>query len=358
MLRILALVGLSVLCALPARADETAMAAAVNRSLNQVILPAYQAFADHAARLQTAVNDLRTNPDATGVQAARAAFGETAVAFSAIEAYRFGPARKDSRFERLFFWPDHRSRGYRQVMRILRDKDPRAADASTLAAKSVAVQGLPALAVVLFGEDSNDLASGGQAFRRQYASAIADRIMTVSQELLDAWRGPFAVTLRTPGPDNPFVRSHGEAMQILLRSLREQLQVVEKFKFVRITGDGQRTPNPGAAPFPGTGYSLRTTAANLAAMSDLADAINLESLLPEAHAHLASEFAFYLKAARGAIRDAMGAGKDWPGIVSNPEALQRAAYAALPLQDATDLLAERLPAALGLVAGYNALDGD
>ncbi len=68
-----------------------------------------------------------------------------------------GPAREDNRFERLFFWPDRRGRGLRQVQGILAEEDETATDPATLYQKSVAVQGLLALDFVLSGEGNETL---------------------------------------------------------------------------------------------------------------------------------------------------------------------------------------------------------
>jgi len=127
---------------------------------------------------------------------------------------------------------------------------------------------------------------------------------------------------------------------------------------MRVAGGADRNSNAGAAPYPGTGFGLQTTRANLTAMANLFAAIDLKRVLPDAHGHLPSEISFYLGAAAKALEDARAAGINWPSILADKSAANRAAYAALPLLDSVELLADRIPTALGLVAGFNSLDGD
>lgn len=353
-----ALAAIFLMITTPARADETAMAAAVDRALEQMILPAYKSFASHGAGLKTAVDVLCETPSAPNLMEAKVAFGATAMAFARIEAFRFGPARRDNRFERIFYWPDHRGRGRRQVAGILSAKDVSAIDPITLKSKSVAVQGLPAMAVVLYGPGNAELLSDKQSFDCQYAAAIAVLLRDVGDAFYAEWRDAFAAQMRSPSQTNPFVRSHAEALQLLLKAAREQVQVVADFKIKRIVGAEGHRPNPRAAPLPGTDLALSMTVANLQAVADLTAALHLTKLLPEAHKALPSEADFYLNAGRTALVNAMKVGTSWPVILADVEAQKRAAYAAFPLPDFVDLYAERMPAALGLIAGFNSLDGD
>jgi len=356
---------LAVMLAPPARADEApppeALAASVAGAVEGMILPGYRAFEAAATAEAEALAALCKKPGATPLWRARRGFKRLAAAFSRIEPFRFGPARRDNRFERLFFWPDRRGRGFRQVTEIIRVQDESARASDSLADKSVAVQGLPALDYALFGRESEQLRTDAPAaaFRCAYAQALGGRIAAVAAALARDWAEGYGRLVEAPGPDNPVYRSHGEVMQALLRSAREQLQVAADFKLARVIGDADRPPQPATAPFPQAGVGLRTTDANIAAIQDLLAAMNLPALMGAESAGIPDELAFHLAGARTALRDAIDlAGDQWPAVLANAEARSRAGYAVLALGYAIEILGERLPQALGLVAGFNSLDGD
>ena len=81
-----------------------------------------------------------------------AAFGHLVQAWGGVAFLRFGPLVQGNRFERLSFWPDPRGVMPRQVQAVLKAADPALLAEGALAQRSVAVQGLPALEYVLYGE--------------------------------------------------------------------------------------------------------------------------------------------------------------------------------------------------------------
>lgn len=340
-------------------ADDARFGAAVDGAVQGMILPAYSEFAGRAADVATATRALCSRPSKAALASARTTFAALTNAFARIELFRFGPAQTDNRFERLFFWPDRRGRGFRQVATILRDADSSAASPDTLAAKSVAVQGLPALDHVLFGKGAGDLAADVGAFRCRYAAALGVRIVKVAGALDSAWSTDFAAVMGAPSAENADFRSSGEVVQTLLRSAREQLQTAAAFKIGRPLGRGQGPAKPRTAPYFNAGLGLTTTEANVRAVRDLIDALDLADVLPDGQTAVLSELAFYLDGAVAAMGDARRlAGGDWPAVATSADARTRLAYAPLALGQAIDILENRLPSALGLIAGFNALDGD
>ena len=338
--------------------DPAALAAAVDGAIEHMIAPAYRSFAEAATTARTRIGALCAAPSADASAMARDGFAGAVIAFAAIEPFRFGPARRDNRFERLFFWPDRRSRGFRQVVDVIRTEDESAAAPATLEAKSVAVQGLPALDYVLAGRGSETLATAPVGFRCAYAKALGARIETVAQALSAEWSGPFAGVVRAAGPDNPIYRSHAEALQALLSAAREMLTVVADLKIRGVLGEGGERARPEAAPFAQSGLGLAETRANVEAVQALIEAMDLAKALPEDEPSLASEISFQIEQGASALRDAERIGGDWQGVADSAEARDRAAYAALALGYAADILRDRLPAALGMIAGFNSLDGD
>lgn len=344
----------------PAKAEEMAaeMAAAVNRAVKQMIQPAYQAFAERASSNASAIDALCAAPSEAALTQARQTFRASALAFAEVEMFRFGPAREDNRFERLFFWPDRRGRGFRQVATAVQTRDPTVLTPSTLRAKSVATQGLPALDYVLFGKGAEELAQAPAGHRCGYAAAIGARIASVATALDQDWSGTYVDLIGAPGPDNAVYRNSGEALGALLQAAAEQLQITSAYKISRPLGDDENQPRPKSAPLAQSGLGLEMAAHNIRAVEKLNRALDIQQALEEPEAALQLELAFFLDGARLAVAFAIEEAGDWPELLQNAETKARIAYAPVALRDAIDILTAQLPAALGLISGFNALDGD
>ena len=340
--------------------DRPPFAAAVDRAIGGAIVPGYKALVAAAVAQRAAMERLCLAPSADALAQARAAFAGLVGAFSRVEPYRFGPAREDNRFERLFFWPDPRGRGLRQVEALLSAEDPAATDPGSLRGKSVAVQGLPALDIVLSGAGSDGLAVPAGGFRCRYGAAVAAAVETTAGEILAGWTAPdgFGSLMRRAGPDNPVYRSHGEAVAHLLQAGAEQLGVVADLKLAPVLGDDPASARPRLAPFRRSDLPLVAIAGNLEGVATLASALDLPALLPPADRGLASELSFELRQALAPIAALSGDGRPLEAILADPGSHARLAYATAPVGGARALLATRIPAALGLVSGFNSLDGD
>lgn len=335
---------------------ETAFAATAKKAIETVIVPAHAAFAEVAAAQAATMERLCGAPAEPTLSDARTAFSKLVPAFSRIEPYRFGPAREDNRFERLFFWPDRRSRGLRQVQQLTASGDEAALAAEALRAKSVAVQGLLALEYVLFGADSATLAGPEAGYRCRYGQAVALAIRDNADALLRGWTAAdgHGALMQQAGPDNPVYRTHGDAAQVLFQAAREQLQVVRDLKLRPALGKSADAPRPIRAPFWRSDLALVAMVANIDAVRDLLDTGGLKALAAGA----GKELEFELRQARRAIENQAQRGQPIAAILADAEGYDQIAYAIIPLDGAISILAERIPQYLGLVAGFNSLDGD
>ncbi|MEM8855948.1 MAG: imelysin family protein [Pseudomonadota bacterium] len=343
-----------VLVAAPVGAQERAFAPAVDRLVNTVIVPAYERFAEAASDQHARVDALCAAPSAEALSAAHEGFGDLVAAYAHIEPYRFGPARDENRYERLFFWPDRRGRGLRQVQRILAEEDESATTLATLTQKSVAVQGLVALEFTLFGSGSDSLAAHA-GFRCAYARTVAKAMAAVGADMAQAWRGSFAQTLAEAGSDNPTYRSHGEVLQDILQAAATQLELAGVQKLSAVVGKAPDDAKPKRAPLWRSNLTLPMVAANVDAVRTLLEA-GVGDLLDDDT--LVKSALFELAQVDRALAPLMESGEPFLDLAQNEGAHRRLAYAAIPLGAAQRLIAERIQGALGLAAGFNALDGD
>lgn len=333
----------------------------IDRLIDRVILPGYGALADKSATTAAAMAALCAAPGDAMLAEARAAFGDLAVAWSGVEMFRMGPARAENRYERMFFWPDRRGLGLRQVQGVIADADATATDVDALRGKSVAVQGLLALEYVLYGTDSDGLsAPPADGYRCRYGEAIGGAIAANSAEMRDGWTAPdgYAAVMRAPGPENPVYRSHGEVVQDILHSAREQIQIVRNIKLARPLGDSPAAAIPTQAPFWRSNLIIPTIRANIDAVSSLIDPGGIGAILPAGTDWMGGSLQFELASANTALASVKDTGLDWETTVRSVAGHEKLAYTLIPLGSAFTLLEQRIPAALGLTAGFNTLDGD
>ncbi|MEO1191505.1 MAG: imelysin family protein [Pseudomonadota bacterium] len=352
-MRLLAGLTLALLLVLPAKAEPVA-----DSIISQAVLPGYLRLAEAAEVQVTALDQLCARPSQNGLSEARAAFADTVRAWSQVELYRFGPAREDYRYEKLFYWPDRKGRGLRQVQRLLGEEDPSASTAERLAGKSVALQGLPALEYLLFGTGSEVLAERA-GYRCAYALAAAEVIAGNAEALQAAWANPagFPALLRQPGIEGSPYQSEGEVLQEFLRSAAAQLQLVAAIKLARTLGSAPEKAKPKRAPFWRSGLTLASLQGNLQGVGALMRS-GIDQTLPASQAHLARSLAFELATAETQLAALENSALAWVDLATSAEGYRLLGLVVLPVMGAQGLVGERYPQALGLTLGFNALDGD
>ena len=226
------------------------------------------------------------------------------------------------------------------------------------------MQGLFALEFILYGTGSEVLtepANPARSFRCRFGAAIAGAIEKTAEEILADWTRPegYAALMHDAGPDNPVYRSHGEAVQELIKSAREQLQLSRDLKLAHAIEDAPGKAQPKRAPFWRSDLTIPSIRANIEAVLALAGPDGIGAALPRDEPWIAARTR--LRASRGgqdagaASRRAASAGRRWSRTPTNHADLT---YTLIPLADAIALLEGSYPEAFGLITGFNSLDGD
>lgn len=339
--------------------EETLGPRAVVRSiLEQQVIPDNDAFSAAAQKQQEAVKALCAAPDAKGLETARESFRTLALSWSRIEWLSFGPAREDNRRETLFFWPDNRGRGLRQIEELAGSANAGQFEAATFASKSVAVKGLPALEYVLFGAGADTLTTAGSA-RCAYAVAIAASVQSTAHDLANAWsaKDGYRDVMLAAGPENAQFRNHKEALQKLLTAASEQIQIARDLKLKPLLLEKNGAPTPISPPFSDAGISFDAISANV----ESAGAVFLKhasKLLPEESVYRADSLEFEVNTARNVLAELSKQKGPATQLATDTTTRQRLTYLLAPLDGAHSLMATVYPPALGLVMGFNSLDGD
>lgn len=346
------------LIATPGHTVEAGAYTALNKAAIEThILPRYDALVTATAGLKAAAKSYCAAPATQPLVDLQAAFGATMDAWQDIQHVRFGPIDWFFRSQRFAFWPDPRNTIGKQMAELLSKHQSGAVDPDLLAKGSVATQGLPALERLIFGEDANKLKSGADAaYRCRYVEAIATNLAQMAKDTQAAWkdggeRAFAAVMLETARSDAPY-REPQEATLELFKALYLAVELAADHKLARPLGAALKDARPRLAESWRSGRSLRNIQRNLAAAHDL----------------YLSSFAAAVadKAVDAAIRDgftrsvaaANAIRLPFETAVQDAKARPQAEALAVELLALKKQLGERLPSALDIPAGFNALDGD
>lgn len=288
----------------------------------------------------------------------RTAYAATANAFSTIELLRVGPLLDNNRQNRLFYWPDPRRAGERQLRSLL-TADPATLTADSMSERSVAVQGLPALERLLYGRLSDELASASSdsdTVQRHCAAivAISGNVAALSAELAAEWQADDGIArkLASPQAADTLFRSTDEVVRSVLTQLAGGLDVMIDVKLAPMLDS--EPPRRGSSPFRSSALTPVNLLGNLSSMRTLA----IESGLAES-AGLEAELDFEFRIARNHLTEwsrSLPSGS-WPNVLADDEAsLLRALHSTLSSIRRT--INERLAPSLGIRTGFNAEDGD
>lgn len=289
------------------------------------------------------------------------AFDGLVTAWGRIEHIRFGPVTVDNRLERLFFWPDRRGLGARQVAATLRARDAAALDPVALAEKRVAIQGLGALETALFGVPPKG--AEDRAYRCAYAKAIATNITHLARAVLAEWTEPdrYARDWLNPGPANKHFLKPAETTLALAKALDNGLERVrdewiaaplglgpQRRRLTPVLSTSKRTLKFFEAGLDGLDR-LYTTAGMQQAIVDTAKA-HPGVTVPLNAKLVRSE----IESARNQLRRLVRQGKPFDADAM----MQPLVAVGYPLKNARMQLAALLGLTAGVSMGFNATDGD
>lgn len=340
-----------------ARADD--LAELGSRLTERYIRPATQQFAAATAAVSGAVEYLCREPDAARLEVVRQRFGDAVGAWSRVAVLRFGPLIEDNRYERIFYWPDPRGVTLRQFQQVIAADSSGMLDAETLRSKSVALQGLPALELVLFGPGAEALLTAEPAgrFRCSYAAAIALVLKQNAEDVSTAWApgGSMAVEFTTPAPDNTLYRDTGEVAAESLKAMTTALQFLSDAMIAPFLGREPETANPKLAPLWRSGLTLRLISTKLRAIAEFYRTLEVSGALAPSTRWIDGAIELELRKVQEAldtlsepVGEASARGPDRAALI----------YVVIALGSVRQTVNEQLAPALGAKVGFNALDGD
>lgn len=320
--------------------SSTAESALVDASLDQHILPKVAAFSESAATLAetTIAHCSEKSPEL------RAAFGRAFDDWIAISHLRFGPIETDERGFAIAFWPDTKGFTPKALNQLIAESDPSIYDPEAFATVSVAARGFYGLEFLLFdpGFAQQDTAE----FRCDLIRAISTEIFRNARGIAMDWQ-LYHGALREPS-DRGQYKSDEEALREVFKALLTGLQFTADARLGRPLGTFER-PRPRRAEARRSQRSLRHITISLEATYELA--MLLSETEPEIRHSLVLAFDRALELAKD-LED--------PSFANIADPTSR--FRVKVLQDAVnriqDIAILELAPALGVSAGFNALDGD
>ena len=327
---------------------------------DRVVIPAYRQMAGAMDRLQHA--SVRFCEAEASWRDVTRAFDAAMDAWQAAQPIAFGPVTWEARNARIQFWPDKRGTGGRQVERALEARDPALTEPNGLVGKSVALQSLATYERLLYGMGEGfavDTADARSRYACALAAAIARFQATLAAEVLADWSEPdgFRAAVTTAAQGNRHYQSDDEVAADFLKSLSGTLDLATKLKLDRPLGDSLERARPRRAESWRSGRSLANLIANLetaqalyglpGGFGDLLAATGAEAL----DSGIRKSFLEALAAARaitGPLRE----------TVTDPTRREGIANLRERLRSLHLLIAGPMAQEIGLIVGFNALDGD
>ncbi|MEZ5899967.1 MAG: imelysin family protein [Hyphomicrobiaceae bacterium] len=269
----------------------------------------------------------------------REAFDVASDAWAQMEMFRSGPLSRQSRQERIFYWPDPRNAISRGLNALLSGSGEEGLKPEEIAGASVAVQGLPVLERLLYGgRGSVDEKATLTARQCAVGTSIARNLRTIATNALAEWTAPETGDLEKIKSASAKPDEAKEAAAAVLGDIATGIRLVEDRKMPPIYGGKGVVPNPKSAESWRSKRSERDIALNLEALAAALKVV--EPFAPEAAA-----------AANEKLADAAAA-------LAGPPDPNRAVTIIAAINNAKYYVIDVLPGELGLTLGFNSMDGD
>ena len=210
----------------------------VNLALTDaVVIPDYEAFAAAAGALNDVAAGFCSAVSQQSLEGLRTAFNETMDKWQAVQHIQFGPVTYFNWNYRLQYWPDDNGTGSRQLNALIASKDEAVLDSEAFARQSVGVQGVQALELLLFAEDSLSQLQA-DPYRCRVGQAISANLDEIASGVAQRWVDEFRNTVAT-ADERGFFESAEDATVDFLKAQVEPVRSLQQQKIEAIIGESQ-----------------------------------------------------------------------------------------------------------------------
>jgi len=322
----------------------------------KIVLPAFDGLVKVTSAFAKTAKGFAAEPNPAGLDAVKLGFNDVADAWASVQQFRIGALAQDQRAERFAYWPERRNVVEKQIKALLAGQGNDGLAPDQFASGSVAVQGLPVLERILYGDDKGThLLDGEKAGRlRAIVVAIADNLAAIATDAQGIW----SANLKDPAKAaNTFAANPGEGIAQTYTNLLTITQIVAEQKLgAPLGGADAANAKPKAAEQWRSGRSLRNIQLNLqTAKSSVLSPGGFADLLPADQASLKDDL---VRAFDDSIAAAKAAGDDLSAAVTHQDHRKPVTALLVKVNHLRDLLRQQIPPAIGVTLGFNELDGD
>ncbi len=183
--------------------------------VQDVYRPAFHQFAIEANQWVSSSENLCQSTRGSRIYQLQTTFTELIADYARVEVFRSGPLLENNRRNRLFYWPDSRRVGERQLRSLLTNSEAADMSVQQLSQKSVALQGFPALERLLFNNSYQAVETPPQCHLVQ---TIIQNIALMANQLDREWQSDsgFVQSFMNPAPASQYFRNDDEVIRTVM----------------------------------------------------------------------------------------------------------------------------------------------
>lgn len=355
----LLLIGVALIGACSRQPSSSTEHQALSQSVNELLLPWHQHFAQQAKLLNDSAERFCQNPSNSGEFAAtRDAWQSAMLAWQDLQIINFGPVAEDNQAWRIQFWPDRHNRVAQKVESLLSGETP--LSSASLAEANVLVQGLSAMEYMLFDPSKGRLETYENPRACEYLIAVSANVEAIAQELYLAWQpqgGNFVATLLSPGESNVAFPTANDSLAAILSAIVSNLEILKNRKISEPFGGqpGNGHSNPFKVELWRSRLSLAAMKQQLSSDRKLFSSAIAPVLRDKNMGVLAKQIEQHLAQAEQQLQGIPGPLFD---TLEDQEQLPRWQQVWQHLGQALSKLKADVPTVLQVQLGFNANDGD
>ena len=280
-------------------------------------------------------------------------------AWQVAQIFSLGPLVRKGRFSRVYFWPGRAGSIERYLRKIFMSRPPDLTDSSKIGDRSVAVHSLAAFERFMFDPATGTVVRNLDSYKCRIALAIAVFQAKMIGEILDEWRGinGFRRIILEPERSNPLYRNYRDVANDILGLFSSNLERIARLKLRRPIGKSFENNRPNRLENWRSGRTKKNIRLNLAVLRSLySEKSGLESLLRTYYAiELADKVQTKFKNAERILAEIPEPLHETIGVKENWQRLEKLHG---EIESLGRIMSGPIAHTLGLVVGFNSLDGD